>query len=244
MKYYLLLFFTTSVMAQVPHSRIINFNGKYFNESGKATAQEFMFDQIQYEKNSEFELVKQSSQFYLITPNEEVELSFLPESVHQLENLEVKNLDIISTENKLNLDLNKLSGFTLDKSLNVNSLKMSCFSKNKNYVQSTIDLCLNNQTKMTSSLIKSNGENYSDISIIISDNILNFRAIIFGMNTTGDGTISYDVINDSILIRIDKIKAGFFPVTQLVFDKLKDKETEKFKVNRPYIEIILDTKED
>ena len=244
MRYYLLLFFTTSVMAQVPLSRIIDFNGIYLNESGKATAKEFMFDQVQYEKNSEFEIIKQSSLFYLITPTEEVELSFLPESVHQLENLEIRQLDIFSTENNLNLTLKYLNGFTSEKSLNVNSLKMNCLSKNKGQIQGTIDLCLNNQTNISSSLIRSNGEDYRDINILISNKNLNFSALIFGMNTTGNGTIQYDEINNKILIRIDKIKAGFFPVTQMVFDRLKEKEDEKFKVNRPYLEIILDTEED
>lgn len=230
---------TTNIYSQVPYSDIQGFSGKYNNGTGNASALSFEFENIKFLNNPDFELYKQANTFFLSTPEQSIELNMLPEKIHELENLVIHNLNLKSNESSLEVNVENINGTTLEKTLMTKYLNLKCDISNKDFMLGVLNTCLNNSSTFSLSNITIDNKSYKDINVSINNHKLSFQAKVSGIGAKGNGEITYLKNESKIIIKIDKVKAGFFNVTKKFFDEIKESESETVLINRPYIEILL-----
>ena len=91
-------------------SSILDFSGNYANETGTATAKKLQFEAIDFGNSPKFEIFKQAGIFFLKTPDEELQLDDMPESISELKTLSFSSIDMSSSPNFFKISISKLSG--------------------------------------------------------------------------------------------------------------------------------------
>ena len=164
----------------------------------------------------------------------------LPEKIHELESLIIKNLTLGSNVDVLNINVEKVNGKTAENNLSIDYLSLNCKKDQKDFTTALLDLCLNHKSNFSSSKLIVDGNDVNNLKVKIENSKLNFEAKLSGVAAKGRGQVNYLQSEKKIIIRVDKVKAGLFSVTGKFFKEIKAKESERLIVNKPYIEILLD----
>lgn len=233
---------STSVLAQIPLVDIDGFTGRYKSELGQASAKVFKYVDQDFGANAQFTMFKQAGVFFLKTPNEEIQLDALPESINELKEISFSGISVKTAETKVDVRLGKLEGKTADKAMAVSDLKLSCSgvessAELKEYV---LDTCFNKLGNVSLANLSADGTSVKNLKFLTNRGKLSFSAKVKGVTAKGSGTTEYRASENKIVIRIDKVKAGFLKVTKKFFKSLSKLESEKVIVKRPFIEILLD----
>lgn len=237
-----LCFLSTSVFAQLPVVDIADFSCTYKGEVGRATASVFRYDDLDFGLSPEFSMFKQADVFFLKTPDEEIQLDTLPEAINDLKEVAFKNIALKTTETKVELSVPSLNGVTVDSSMSISNFKLSCSGAQSSaeLKEHVLDTCFNKLGTMALGKFTGKDSSINNLKVLTNKGRLSFSAKVKGVTAKGSGTTQYRASDNKIIIRVDKVKAGFLKVTKKFFKSLSEIESDKVVVKRPYIEISLD----
>jgi hypothetical protein len=232
---------SVSSFADFPESNIQEFQGSYNSPSGTAKANRFSFTGVDFGENPEFSVEKQAGVFFLETPNESLQIEGLPEMISELQELRWNGVSLKTVPGSIDLDLLNITGSAPDNSLLINDLKLDCQHGvvQGELMEEILDSCLNTNGVFTLKLVKTTKEGKTDkienIWLSTKDTKMSFKLKAAGATIKGRGATFYEA--NTVKIRIDKAKAGFFNVRGKLFKELKKMESENISVNLPWIEI-------
>lgn len=239
----IILMMCISLWASEPMVQIKNFNATYDEPSGLGSVDYLKIKELyNFENKTEFGLEKQASKIILSLPQEDIEIEGIPEFIHTLKYLDVVKLKSLIKENSIDISFDKFSGNTTDMSVGIDQLSLSCF--NDTIGESLVlDNCINGTSKFEIEylLYKTEKETkIQNLSFNIKDNSFNINLKTKGQNIKGNGSITFNKREMQIVIKIDKVKAGFISVKGMVFKELKKIESDKVIVDKPWVTINLD----
>jgi hypothetical protein len=227
--------------ADFPDSNIQEFQGSYTSPSGNANAQKFEFTDIDFGPNPQFSVEKQAGVFFLETPNEMMQIENLPTFIADLEQVEWSGVNLKTNKTSIDLNLFKVTGSAPDNSLVIDNLTLDCQhgTFQGELMLEVLDSCLNKEGVFSLKLMETTKEGRTDkiqdIWFSTKATKMNFKLKAAGATIKGRGATFYE--DNSVKIRIDKAKAGFFNVRGKLFKELKKMENENITVNLPWIEI-------
>lgn len=131
--------------AQFPQVDITNFNGAYNEPSGNAIADSFNIEDYQFGENVKFSVEKQAGVFILYTPDDEIVLEHLPDSIDSLESVEWRNINMSSHAESFSINIDQLKGKSTDANLSLSNFRMSCDHSGyeDTALEELLDSCLN-----------------------------------------------------------------------------------------------------
>lgn len=227
--------------AQFPQVDITNFNGAYNEPSGNAIADSFNIEDYQFGENVKFSVEKQAGVFILYTPDDEIVLEHLPDSIDSLESVEWRNINMSSHAESFSINIDQLKGKSTDANLSLSNFRMSCDHSGyeDTALEELLDSCLNEKGSIGVGYLSINdGTKTSVLSSFymnINQDNMNFSIKASGARVKGYGKVFHEP--GLTRIRIDKAKVGFFSVKGRLFGQLRALESENVKVNNPWIEI-------
>lgn len=239
-----ILTLSTQVFAQFPIANIEKFSGNYRDPSGSATASDFLFDNIDFGQNPTFSVERQAGLINLRTNAQEFTWENPPAMINDLSDLNWDSITLNSTPESFSLEIPSFNGSSVDANFSTTNLSLKCDHAGTNLGDLTselLDACLNNSSEFYTSYISfsnNKGTSLSGLGLYVNKNYLNFNVKV-GVNVKGNGQIWYDHSKKQIKIRIDRAKAGFINVRGKLFDELRALESEKIRVNEPWVEIDL-----
>lgn len=217
-----------------------NFNLNYYQPSGNAQSEILIFQDINYQTSTSYEVELQAGSLFLITPMTTIQLDNLPAFVTDVDTLSVNNLNIISHQSKLELDLEYMSSSANSESISIEGLKISCTSltSTQDPMDEILDQCLNNAGEVSlGSFFEGSKQQLANFTMSTQDGIMDFKVTAAGKTVRGEGETYFD--GDTVRIKITKAKYGIFNVRGLLFKELESLASEKIRINNPWIEIDL-----
>jgi hypothetical protein len=254
-----LAFLSIPTFADFEKAEMKNLNLNYRNPSGSATAEVYDAKGKRF-INEKMKVTREETQLRLSLDNgEEVVIEDVSETILNANPALISKLNFTSKGNRIDFNLAGAQFINSDSSNNMSGLIFRCIkdSKHQEEWEKYLDACtteslLNlSQLKVSSksnliNVIKKIGGNtnkasetvVSDLRLMVKNHALSFSANI-GLKVTGSGSISYKKNGDKNLvqIRIDKVKAGFFTVTNKFFSSLGGIQSTNVRVQKPYIYI-------
>jgi hypothetical protein len=232
----------THIWAAEPLAQIENFNANYNEPSGEGSVDYLKIkESYDFKNKTEFSLEKQASKIVLSLPQEDIEIEGIPEFIHRLKQLNIVKLQSMVKENLINLSFVKFDGKTQDVSLNINGFDLSCFNEVIGE-DLLLDNCINGASSLEVDyfVYKTDKEaNIKKLSLNIKNNNFSIYLKTKGQNIKASGLIEFDKKEMQVVIKINKIKAGFINVKGMVFKELRKIESDKVTVNNPWITINL-----
>ncbi|MBD65980.1 MAG: hypothetical protein CME62_12285 [Halobacteriovoraceae bacterium] len=232
---------STQLFAQLPEINIQNLEGSYADPSGSARADSFRFDHINFGDNPQLSVEKQAGVLFLTTPEDEIQLDFLPHQINKLAQLEFQKTSIQTSGSSLNVSVASVNGSSREQNLNLEVLTLACSGGDETDLPQNIvlDSCLTQKAQATLNHFEAGDQEVRNLKIDIDQGELRFWANVLGKNIYGRGETFFDKENQVIKIRIDSVKWKFIKLTGRVFSELEKLENEKVTVQRPWITIEL-----
>lgn len=236
--FFLLAFFSLSVFANDFQGELRNLNITYNQPTGSATTDYLNIDQVLYDKFTQYEVQIQAGSLFLTTPDEMIQIDQLPSSVIDVDQLLIRNMNMLSNQDLIQLGFSQLKGVDPNQNQEINNFSISC---NKELAGSTFNetllhSCLNINGRLRIGKYSKDGkEQLSSLKFDTAASKLKYEIKISGLKVKGDGRTYYQ--NNMVRIRIDKAKVGPINVKKKLFDELKKQRSASFRVNSPWIEI-------
>lgn len=241
------------VYAEAPSVSVKNFSFDYHSPSGQGTAIEFSLG-AETHQNVAVGVEKEQSTFKFHVSGLETsdyEFKNAPDFLTEAESISIRNLSV-------NFDktfVMSLASGVFDSpksSLNLEGLSVSC---NKGSESNAIDQMLSGcaqsmsfkttkfssesieeaLTQVMAEAIKING-----VDLKVASGKYNLSAEVKASvsgKVKSNGSLSYDATRSLLTVKISEVKFSIFNITGKVFDELKKKESDKFKVKEPYVYI-------
>lgn len=249
-----------STYADFTTVKIKNFTGSYKQPDGRATASELIIPSsnkgkieitVQGDDNG-YHLTYGENEFYFENP---------PAIINDIYTGAWKNVNYVTQGSKLNASIESFSSAVQYSDTNLRSFSATCSEKRifENYGHQVIDACLTNANltmayfKTTSTRkilnifadlpgIKASTTVVQNASIKILNNKFKMQAKVdLGMSAKVkiEGISEFQDQHNRVAIRIDKAKASFLNIKNKIFEELKKSQSDTFKVEKPYIYILM-----
>lgn len=250
------LFWSIPAIADFEKVEMKNLNMNYNNPNGNASADIFESKGKRF-INEKMLVTREETQLRLsLNSGEEAILEDVSETILNANPAILSKLNFTSSKDRVDFNM-KGAQFVADgSSSSMTGLIFRCI-KNSNYDQEWekyLDACTTESLLNLSKLKISNSNNYAqviksfvsnnkasdttvtDLRLMVKKRALTFSANI-GVKVTGTGAILYkkDGEKNLVQIRIDKVKAGFFNVTNRFFSTLSGVQSTNVRVQKPYI---------
>ncbi|MAZ48661.1 MAG: hypothetical protein CME65_08855 [Halobacteriovoraceae bacterium] len=228
------------VYASPYYGELKNFNLNYYQPSGNAQSELLIFRDINYQTSTSYEVELQAGSLFLITPISTIQLDNLPAFIADVDTLTVNNLNIISHQSGIELDLEYMSSSTNSESISIEELKISCTSltSTQDPMDQILDQCLNNAGEVSlSRFFEGSKQQLANFTMSTENGMMDFKVTAAGKTVRGEGETYFD--GNTVRIKITKAKYGIFNVRGLLFRELEELASEKIKINNPWIEIDL-----
>lgn len=259
-KSFFVLAWTFSVGAQ--SVEIKNFSFNYQDPFGQGNATSFNRQKAFGGLDVRIEKISKNFKFFVSgIENHEYELVNAPGFLLNAEKMSVSNLNFLFKD-QLNLSVKSVNYISSNESLRLEGLDLFCSRKNSSnqeQLDSLIQGCLQKMSLKSSkfssqSLVSSFEEilgayhmNVSSVGVnslnmSLNGGKLELTAEIkaqFSGKATIKGEVNYESNAKKMSIKISEVKFGILNVTNQVFEELKRHQTEKFKVNKPYLHVLL-----
>jgi hypothetical protein len=246
---------TSSAFAGTANFQITNFNFDYKNPMGEGAASSFSGVgntdgkvHLRVEKiDKDFDVVVSGSQ------QAEYMFKGAPSFMTEAELMELTNLNVSLNEN-LKINLTQGSFTSIESNLILNDLNVVCEREIK--VSEVMDQVLAGCTqemsftssKFTSAAVEevllrsiseaAPGLKINSVSFTINGGKFYLSAEVKAQvsgKVKSYGSISYEASSGKLAIKISEVKFSVMNVTGKVFDELRKHESEKLKVNEPYV---------
>lgn len=240
--------------------RITDFTGSYDKPDGRATASELV---IPSKNKSKIEITLRGDDKGYLLSFEDREYYFEnpPAIINDIYTGNWKDLNYVTSGRKLSASVGTFTSVVEYSDTSLRGLSVNCSEARvfENYGHQILDGCLTN-SQMNLSYFKSSSsrkllnilEDLPGIrasntvvkngSIKISNKSFNMIAEVdIGMSAKVkiEGKTEFQDDQKRVVIRIDKAKASFINIKNKIFDELKKSESDTFKVQNPYLYILL-----
>lgn len=251
-----------STSADFNKINISSFTGNYKKPDGSATATELNIPKnMSSEINIELKGVENG---YLLQYGEnEYHFENPPAFIDNIESANWRNINYSTISTTMKTSVESFKSDIAGSYTDLRGFSGSCkFNRDHNdqYGLQILDACLTNSSFKISYLqsvklalmqeifievpglqgVLSNQTILKNASISISSNSFSFSGKVdMGMSANVKISGTSELESDRVKIKIDKAKASFFNIKNKLFDELEKSETEKFRVQNPYIYIYL-----
>ncbi|WP_127717919.1 hypothetical protein [Halobacteriovorax sp. HLS] len=256
----LMLLSAPLALADFTTVRITDFTGSYDKPDGRATASELI---IPTQNKSKIEVTLQGDEkgYLLSFNNREYYFENPPAIINDIYTGNWKDLNYVTSGRRLSASIGTFNSVveysdTALRGLNVNCSKARMF---ENYGHQVLDACLTNSKVNLTYFKTSSSRKILNIleelpgvrasttvvkngTITISNKSFNMVAEVdIGMNAKVkiEGKTEFEDDKKRVSIRIDKAKASFLNIKNKIFDELKKSESDTFRVQKPYLYIML-----
>lgn len=220
---------------------ITNFNLNYHSPSGSASSAELHYNQYNYPAHTNYNVELQGGILTLETPDDLIQLDNMPDSLSQVDSLEVSNLNLKSNSSSIALRLNHLNTKAQKSAMDLDRLSINCGyrASNDTFTHELLDSCFNNKGRLGLGFYKDKGKEVLGSTIFNTNgNNMNFQVRSQGHNIKGNGKTYYS--NGLLRIRIDRARVGIFNVRARLFNELNKLRSTKISVHEPWVEIQID----
>ncbi len=253
------LFLSIPTMADFEKVEMKNLNINYRNPNGTATAEVFDAKGERF-VNEKMKVTREETQLRLsLESGEEAIIEDVSDTLLDASPALISKLNFLSKDQRLDFNVAGVQFVNDDSTSSMSGLIFRCL-KNSNYQEEWekyLDACttesllnmtklsISNKSSLSSALKnlsgmsnKASDTTVSDLRLMVKNHALSFSVNI-GVKVTGSGSIIYKKTGDKNLvqIRIDKVKAGFFTVTNRFFSTLSSVQSANVRVQKPYIYI-------
>lgn len=255
-----LLVLPSVAMAQGFKANINNFNFNYTSPLGEGVARSFSFESFSEKQEARVWVEKTYGGFLVKASGAtdgEFEIKNAPEFIKNAERMSLRDFNF-SFNQSMSMKLAEASFISPDSQLNLQALTWNCNrdSSHSEILDQVLNGCISRMSLETSKFSSNSlvaeafaeameihsatlagvGLNNLDLSIEKGsfDLSAQVKAQISG-KVKGKGEVSYNSSAKEVKIKISSIKFGFFNITGKVFSELKKNESEKMKVNQPYV---------
>lgn len=247
-------------------TEISGFSGSYSQGQGNASASVWNLPKRPAESNVSFQVFKESTQFRLIAGAEEYIFEDVPQALLDLEEASWSNLNAKTGGDKVSLSLSELRGSGQGSSLLLNTLKGDCQGGQSanDFLMALVESCSTNgnlsfRELVSASTVRSQNKLLEFFRSILgvrggtrgasSLNLENFNLNVknkkftlsvkahLDISATVKAEGSFQYTQNSVRIKIDKVKASFLNITNKVFDELDKIQNPNVVVSRPYVTI-------
>ena len=233
-------FLCMPIFANDYKTKVSNFNLQYTLPEGLASSDYFEYQETLYNQTTQYSVQLQAGSLYLETPDELIEFESLPASLENVDEVNVSNLNITSSDSVIALDFSRWATQSSEGSIEVKSLDIDCSYEDldSEFLAEVLHSCFNKKGSIIIDKYTSDGETIvEDANFKISANDMDFQIKAAGFKIKGEGKTYYE---DGILkIKIEKAKYGFINVKKKLFKELEAMESDKVRVDNPWIEIEL-----
>ena len=228
------------LMANDYQAQVKDLNLNYNSPSGTASSQTLIYEDHLYDSFTQYKVELQAGVLMLETPDEVIQLEDLPDSISEVESLNISGLNLTSNQTNLALNFSKLNSRSLTSSMDVERLSVNCNyqSSNDTFKTDVLHSCLNVKGDISLDSYSADGkEVVGSTDISTRGNSMDFQLRAQGLKIKGNGNTYFE--NNQIRIKITKAKVGFLNVRGRLFKELEKLESDKISVNEPWIEIDL-----
>jgi hypothetical protein len=241
------------VQAQTPSVSVRNFSFEYHSPSGQGTAAEFTLGS-DIHQNVAVAVEKSESNFKFHVSGLETsdyEFKNAPKFLTDAESISISNLSV-AFDKTLNIGLSSGLFSSPDSSLHLEGLSVNC---NKGSTEDVVDQLISGCTQsMVFKTSKFTSESIEEALTEVMAEAIKINGVDLKVNAgkynlsaevkasvsgkvKSNGSMSYDASKSLLTLKISEVKFSIFNITGKVFDELKKKESDKFKVNEPYVYI-------
>ena len=260
------LFMTSMAWGQVSQVNIKNFNFDYQAPSGDGTAESFSY-QKKVMDAQKVHVEKVGEDFKILlegVENQEFTFKDAPDLMKNAQEIKLSAFNF-SFADTVSLTMTSAIFNSPDKNIDLRNMNLACdrISTFPEVMDQVISGCIQKMSLKTSAL-STDGESGFDQALMKAidgrhDEILggvsiknlslkvnggkfdlsaDVKAQVSG-TAKGTGTLKYEADGKKLTVKISEIKFGFLDVTSQVFDELKKQESSTFKVNKPYLYIMV-----
>ncbi len=255
-----LLVLPSIAMAQNFKADIHNFNFNYTSPLGEGIAKSFSFESFSEKKEAKV-WVEKTSEGFLVkasgVTDGEFEIKNTPDFIASAEKINLRDFNF-SFNQSMHMKLSEASFTSPESQLNLQNLNWSCNrdSSSSEILKQVLNGCISKMTLNTSRFTSNSfatealaealgihaatlagvGLNDLDLSIVKGsfDLSAQVKAQISG-KVRGKGEVSYHSSTQEVKIKISSVKFGILNITSKVFSELKKNESDKLKVQQPFI---------
>lgn len=259
---FIALLVSTSALA-APNVTIKNFNFEYQDPRGQGTADSFEATGLQTGVTVDVE--KQGDDFHFKASgavDQEFVLRKAPDLLMKAKTISVSDLNL-TLKTSAALSVSAASFENEDSSLELQDLSLTCdrLLAHADPLDQLLAGCAQNLTLKSSRFVSrsfvgglitavAQGLTGAAASTVGISN-LNLKVVKGAYDLTADvkaqisgkaksyGTVAYDASKKLLTVKITEVKFSILNVTNQVFDELKKNESEKMKVNKPYVYLTL-----
>ena len=246
-----------NIAAALKTIKVQNFKGNYSDPNGKATSSLWNIGGKQF-TNVTFRLKKENTQMRLIHPEGEDVFDNLPEQILTAKSAVFNALNIKTNGNRVDFNVDQVSINGADADFNLSKFAFAC-AHNTTYsveLEKYLDICTTHANFIANEINIGTTNNLTKVLNILNPNKLasstkieklNIRVIGHKLefdakvvtSINGNGTIQFAKSNGDnfIVVRLDKVKASFFNITNKIFTELENNLPSGVSVKRPYIYI-------
>jgi hypothetical protein len=246
--------------AQGFKANINNFNFNYTSPLGEGMARNFSFESYS-EKQEARVWVEKTYEGFLVrasgATDGEFRIKNAPDFIMNAERMSLREFNF-SFNQIMTIKLDEANFTSAESQLHLQNLAWSCnrdLSKSE-ILDQVLNGCIRRMSLKTSRLNSNSfvaeafaaameihsealaGAGLSDLDLSIEKGSFDLSAHVKAQvsgKVRGKGEVNYNSSTKEVRIKISSVKFGFFNITGKVFSELKKNESEKMKVNQPYI---------
>lgn len=230
--------------AQIKDVHVKNFNLNYQDPSGKGHASHFDYSlpsKKALQEEQTVEVIKDGSDFHLTltgTETKNITVDRAPAFLTEAQTINLDNLNL-SVDQKLALSLSDGQFVSATGALELQNFGLNCNRslKQAELADQALVGCIESMT-LTASKWSSKDLGIKAVKLNISQGSLTLSAEVKAQisgTARGKGSISYNPATGIVAVKLSEVKFGIIGVTGQVFDALKKSESDKLKVERPWI---------
>lgn len=238
----------TLSFAQVKDVHIQNFSLTYQDPSGKGHASHFDYSlpgKKALKEEQSVEVTKVGQDFHLIlsgTETREMTVAGAPAFLTEAQTINLVNLNL-NVDQKLGLSVTEGAFHSAKDDLELKNIALNCnrAAAQAELMDQALVGCVESMSLTTSQFSSSVVEKsvgIKGLKLSVSQGDLSLSAEVKAQisgTARGKGKISYDPATGVVAIKLNEVKFGILNVTGQVFDALKKQESEKLKVQKPWI---------
>lgn len=249
---------TFSTQAQFENILISNASGSYQDPSGSVTVGKVNTNSLDL-SNLTIKIEKEESQFRLSYDGEEMVLEDLPDIIVNASKATMTGFNFKGGGNQAKLALTNFEAISDLSELQITGVWASCdkLSQYTGEYEKYLDACTTNSTVTLENLTFSSEESVSqmmgvlgvksskdeptvieNLDLEVDDN--DFTASLrVGVSVTANGKVNYKKVDGKNMVefKVDRVRSGFFNVTNTFFNTLEDISVEGIEIDKPYIRI-------
>lgn len=241
-----------------PYNEIVNLQGEYSDPQGVVSSELFQMSEVdKIVKRLVYNILREENSLRFYNENREFVWEEIPDFIEQVKKLSIEDFSFLSRGKKLSLSISSADFKTFDRNGHVRKLSMECGEPSLLVGDLSFliaDGCAGNISLRVKSLyyfedlknyvlaIMPDDIHFTKIKIDVVNHKLSGKIKVkFGNNPKVKlklkGYSTYNKAEQTIEIRLDRVKVGLISVKKQFFDELEKNETDRFIIERPYIYI-------